>query len=412
MVLECLTWIPCLWDKLICSLNISKDGFAVQDLPREILVDILSRLPGDCVLECRRVCKEWLALTSTPNFVEMHLKRATPVLFMQRVDNNATKLDMFLFDEGAKVNKMIKKMGAKLMHLEAPPYKPLLCGSCNGLLVFRPWFPSSLSFICNPLTREKITIQAPVNPGIVCGLFFHPCTKDYRLLFVHHRLLFHLMEGVPFEYFLYSLGGKFWKKLNDFPYRPNALTPPTILNGVLHWIVNPYWVYEDVIPPCSNSIMMFNMDTEEFRSMPHPGSECPIRKEHKRVCIFEMKGKLAFCHPYGSLVYVWVLEDYEKWIWVNRYSVNLYLDVERYPFVITHFSPSYRNTLITIVDIQNDELIFDWGSRGVFRYNMHQKTVKQINGVGMKKTPLLPFCDFSRFIIPYTKTFVSPSGFK
>ncbi|KAF7127104.1 hypothetical protein RHSIM_Rhsim11G0103900 [Rhododendron simsii] len=268
MVLECLTWIPCLWDKLICSLNISKDGFAVQDLPREILVDILSRLPGDCVLECRR---------------------------------------------------------------------------------------------------------------------------DYRLLFVHHRLLFHLMEGVPFEYFLYSLGGKFWKKLNDFPYRPNALTPPTILNGVLHWIVNPYWVYEDVIPPCSNSIMMFNMDTEEFRSMPHPGSECPIRKEHKRVCIFEMKGKLAFCHPYSSLVYVSVLEDYEKWIWVNRYSVNLYLDVERYPFVITHFSPSYRNTLITIVDIQNDELLFDWGSRGVFRYNMHQKTVKQINGVGMKKTPLLPF---------------------
>ncbi|KAF7128156.1 hypothetical protein RHSIM_Rhsim11G0104100 [Rhododendron simsii] len=167
MVLECLTWIPCLWDKLICSLNISKDGFAVQDLPSEILVDILSRLPGDCVLECRRVCKQWLALTSTPNFVEMHLKRATPVLFMQRVDNNANKLDMFIFDEGAKANKMIKKMGAKLMHLEAPPHKPLLCGSCNGLLVFRPWFPSSLSFICNPLTREKITIQAPANPGII-----------------------------------------------------------------------------------------------------------------------------------------------------------------------------------------------------------------------------------------------------
>ncbi|KAF7126396.1 hypothetical protein RHSIM_Rhsim11G0104400 [Rhododendron simsii] len=412
MSLECLTWIPHLWDTLICSLNVRKDGFSMQDLPEEILIDILSRLPGNCVLECRRVCNQWLALTSTPSFVEMHLKRAAPVLFVQCIDH-VEKMDMFIFDEGAKANQMIKKIGAEFMHLEAS-HVPILSGSCDGLLLFRPNFPSSLSIVCNPLTGEKVTIRAPVDPVIVCGVFFHPLTKDYKLLFVHQKQLFAPLGGVAFEYFLYNLGGQCWRKLDGFPYQPIVLFPPTILNGALHWIVNPYWVRVNNgdIPPSDNLVMMFNMDTEEFRHMPHPGVECPMWEVHKNARLFEMKGKLASCHVNNSYVYVWALEDYKNWIWVKRYSVNLHLDVKRYPFDITHISPSYWNSLITLVGIQNDELLFDWNSRGVFRYNLLQKTIKQINGVGMKQTPLLPFGASMRCIMSYTKTFVTPIGFQ
>lgn len=407
MVHECAwKWIPNLWDWLICSLHIQKLGFSMRDLPQEILIDILSRLPGDCVLECRRVCKQWLALTSTPQFVEMHLERATPVLFMQCVGKSGKNLDMFIFDEGARANQMIKKkMGAELMHFGVV-YRPLLCGSCNGLLVVRPTPLSSVSFVCNPLTRKKVTIRSPFKPGLACGVFSHPPTKDYRLLFVHRRLLF-AHEGYDFEYFLYSLGGQFWRKLGGFPSRPNPRVPPTILNGALHWIVNPYWIDENDIPPCSNSIMMFNMDTEEFHSMHHPGTECLTRQMHKYVHIFEMKWKLAFCRSYGGFVWLWVLEDYENWIWEERYLVNLRLGIKGYPF-----SPSAWISDIKVVDIQNDELLFDWDSRGIFRYNLRNKTAKQINGIRKKQTPVLSLNNFGCFIVPYTMTFVSPSGFE
>ena len=64
MVLQCLMWIPHFWDMLICTMTTHNNGF-FRPLPREIIIDILSRLPADCVLKCRRVSKEWLALTST-----------------------------------------------------------------------------------------------------------------------------------------------------------------------------------------------------------------------------------------------------------------------------------------------------------------------------------------------------------
>lgn len=166
--LECLTWIPHLWDKIICLLDIPANGFSMQDLSEEILIDILNRLPDNSVLECRKVCRQWLALTSKPSFVEMHCKRAALLLFVQSVDN-VEKMDMFIFDEGAKANQMIEKTGAKFMQSEVP----VLSGSYNGLLVFRPISPSSLTFVCNPLTGDKVTIRSLVHPGV----FFHPLTK-------------------------------------------------------------------------------------------------------------------------------------------------------------------------------------------------------------------------------------------
>ncbi|GFY89113.1 hypothetical protein Acr_06g0010530 [Actinidia rufa] len=59
------------------------NGF-VGPLPEEIIIDILSRLPADCVRKCQRVCKKWSALTSTTYFKVMHRERAAPVNFVQR----------------------------------------------------------------------------------------------------------------------------------------------------------------------------------------------------------------------------------------------------------------------------------------------------------------------------------------
>ncbi|KAF7147245.1 hypothetical protein RHSIM_Rhsim03G0072200 [Rhododendron simsii] len=54
-----------------CSGNthgIRNEGY----LPREIWVDILTRLPAKMVGQCKCICKHWRALIEEPSFVELH----------------------------------------------------------------------------------------------------------------------------------------------------------------------------------------------------------------------------------------------------------------------------------------------------------------------------------------------------
>ena len=135
-------------------------------------------------------CRQWLALTSTPYFVEMHRKRAAPFHFVQSVGYDSViknEFDLFIFD-GVKKDKLIERMCAGYMHLKRP----------NMSLFYG--FDGLMYFVCNPVTREQITLTSPVDPGMLCGFFFHPPTKEYRELFVSKK-------GTGFSYYMYSFGG-------------------------------------------------------------------------------------------------------------------------------------------------------------------------------------------------------------
>lgn len=89
MVLQYLTCIRRVWGKLV-----DKKDDAIP-LPDEVIVNILSRLPADGVLKCRRVCRCWRNLTSTRYFADLHLQRSTPAIYGHVYDSDVG----FIFDE-------------------------------------------------------------------------------------------------------------------------------------------------------------------------------------------------------------------------------------------------------------------------------------------------------------------------
>ncbi|XP_057495107.1 F-box protein At3g07870-like [Actinidia eriantha] len=378
MFLQCFKWIPHFCHQLVWLVAIREKGF-VKPLPDDIIIDILSRLPAECVLECRKVCRMWLALTSTPHFIEMHLKRATPEIFVQCLYYpNLVKdeLDLFIFYEGAKKGKMIKKMRAGSIMYFLKGQRPVLIGSCNGLLLFVSRSQKRTYGICNPVTRQRVHLIAPKSSsGFICGFFFHSPTKEFRLLYV-------VWESIGFVYFICTLGDKSWRRLATvFPYEPVRFARSVMVNGVLYWMVDFRCGYNGVIIPCSNSVMMFNVETEDFRSMPHPKMECGVhRHRHAKMQLGEMEGQLTFYRVDDKLMLgIWVLEKYENWFWVRKYEVNLNWDVRRYPFLGYELDPD-----IGIVYIRNDELLLDWCGRGLFRYHMGHNFIEKIDKAGMK----------------------------
>lgn len=108
------------------------------------------------------------------------------------------------------------------------------------------------------------------------------------------------------------------------------------------------------------------MGTEKFCAMPYPKTEYNEWMRHSYAILLESEGKLAFCCVYGSSFWVWVWEDYQDRIWVKRHLVHLDLTGKRYLFMRDCFSGKDRNIDITLVDIQGNEMLFDWGARGLY----------------------------------------------
>ncbi|KAK2986391.1 hypothetical protein RJ640_008802 [Escallonia rubra] len=264
MVLQCLTWIPHLVDQLVRSC-ITRKETVVSPLPDDVIIEILTRLPADFVLECRMVCTKWRKLISSPYFAEEHLKRVDQSTFVQ-LDcciSHLRKFNMLILDEAAQRGARLTKICVG-SESSMTKYHPKLFGSCNGLLLFQGLMNRTTLFVSNPTTHEEITLSTPTQRGCPFGIFFHPTTRQYKLLFVQP-------VWQCYNYFIQTVGAKMWRQFTSFPYRPAWGVSAAISNGSLHWMVDHQYRRRYESGPCQHAIMVFNMDSENIRSMPHPG---------------------------------------------------------------------------------------------------------------------------------------------
>ena len=73
-------------------------------------------------------------------------------------------------------------------------------------------------------------------------------------------------------------------------------------------------------------------------------------------------------------------------------------------FVLTQVIPDIYTTNMTLLNIQNDELLLDWRCRGLFRYHLRRNTVRKVGGAGTKlPNIMLDLCVETSYI----KSFVS-----
>ncbi|OMO61682.1 hypothetical protein COLO4_33377 [Corchorus olitorius] len=389
-------WFPWLKQKQIPEIN------PLPDLPDDLMLEIFTRLPATQVLNCQKVCRAWLRLSSTQDFAKQHLLRAIPILFAHYTFplNLASqfKLNFFFLDRNAtemdQVCPNFPMQRMSMSHL-------VLVGSCNGLLVFTalPRDNSqdpSIIYVCNPTTQEVIVMSKPLVDGYCCGIYFHSSTKEYRILYVTHGN----------EYLILTVGKTGQRSVGTFACSPSKAFLPITFNKNLHWMVMLKEEEVDTPSSCAKFIMVYNVETEEFNILPHPEAQQTLicsKIVHENMKLIEMDGGLSFWWSFrDGFLHGWVLIDYDRWDWTRTFMINIDSIAEQYPCEAENpMMPPYD---IKLVNIKNNQLLLVWSERGVFRYDLETGIIQKI------KLPRINKFNHKKELLSltsYTESFIS-----
>ena len=225
-----------------------------HSLPKDIIFDVLSRLPVKSVTRFKCVTKEWRSLISETIFINCHRKCAGVKRSIFVVDSSLYSSD----DEnlfGSK-NKLLECSTLKQNLPQNPrsiePVK--LIGSCDGLICLLCHPPQNF-FLLNPATDEYALIpNAPArNPLVAYGFGYAESIDDYKLVV--------MIEHGPVVA-VFSVRTGYWKMVEGFPFR---YTEPAVyegrfgthLKGVLHWVFKLHG-------RCDACLAAFDLVTDNF----------------------------------------------------------------------------------------------------------------------------------------------------
>lgn len=338
----------------------------LDNLPNEVIVEILSRLPLKSLVSFMSVSKTWYSLISSPHFIATHLNRAIsdpqypPYLLLGHYDGELQKARFTLHScddpfprkhiykqvnySFAALNQLLyylrdeveREVGffecaSDFIEFRFPPNSSSrffsVVGSSNGLLCLADDVSGCDSceyFLWNPSIQKSIRLPSPNIRFRSHGRHMHslgfgydPETDDYKLVRLAYlagnaRIRF---NTVPPLVEIYTLRTGAWRSVAapGPPYVIDERSFSALVNGAVHWLAH--------TPLCQdafrNVIVSFNVGDEAFREMAVPES---LQGYLLNMAVMVLNGYLALvpcnrrsgdeCHS------VWVMKEYgvaESW---------------------------------------------------------------------------------------------------
>ncbi|KAI8010811.1 F-box protein [Camellia lanceoleosa] len=263
-----------------------------EQVPIQIILEILSRLPIKSLFRCQLVCKEWFSSISDPHFAKLHLSRSPISLLIKPIFRESRKLR--LFDLQILYKTHPREAHLKLTtEINIPYAGQEIVNSCNGLLCL---CYKSVICVCNPILGE---------------------TNQYKVIrFFIERVVESINPITELKTYrddpkamIYTIGDGLWRNLGSVPYYLKNRSFNSFVNGALHWL--------NFTCDSPDFIRCFDFDSEEFWVVLEP-PEFGLRKEfsdHIRVGV--LRGSLSIYDFSSPLrMDIWLMKDYgikESW---------------------------------------------------------------------------------------------------
>lgn len=346
--------------------------------PTEILIEILSYLPVKSLLRFRCVCKEWNKLVQNPLFINAHLEK--------RIPNSLLIINSSTTDQKACFSLFNAETSNETFQSELPMkanlgYKLSVCGSYNGLVCI-----SSASlldvdpiYIWNPSVRKTRLLPSSLIPKRdhcwplnFLAFGFHQAKNDHIVL----RIVRIEQWSCCYRVEIYSLKDDCWRSVSSVPTIPTALdcrllSKSICSNGLVYWIVKHK---NGGIP---NSILSFDIATEEFHRLILP--DCLVYIDTPSpLCLGVVQESLSIfhCRPDGGngkqLCDTWALKM-GSWVRLNTIVLPLHGRITKslldYKFLIVRQIEEMGNSRLALVDTELDcieDIGIELGSHWVY----------------------------------------------
>ncbi|CAI9096181.1 OLC1v1032266C1 [Oldenlandia corymbosa var. corymbosa] len=314
-------------------------------IPRELLADVLVRLPVISLFRCRRVSKSWRDLIDSPCFTQLYLKRSPPnskvIVALQRGGAFYAFDWVHEWDGGSHYRASNpKKLENHLSDFLVGQVQ--IVGSSNGILCL--WnITKDGHVLWNPwINKFSILPPLPVdckNGGSYCvGAAFGSdhSNDDYKVVkwfklasYMSWELDDASFDGYEdssfdgYEFCVYSLKLNSWRRIKDaMPHEMPQAHDCTFVNGALYFLVQEKmkFGYHD------NFIVAFDLGSEEFRrisTVPHSPRFKEVYEYH-HLC--SLNGRLACISTYTERLFgeLWVMvDDGAKRSWTLFACINI-----------------------------------------------------------------------------------------
>ncbi|XP_029128869.1 F-box/kelch-repeat protein At3g06240 [Cajanus cajan] len=275
-------------------------------LPKELIIEILLRLPVKSLIRFKCMCKSWISLISDPYFALSHFELTTQ--HTERLVVLVPRTRQFLsIDFNASLHDDFSFSALKLEFLPPKPCETQIRGSCRGFVLLDCC--QSL-WVWNPSTGDhKQVSRSPIASSVMFFIFLYgfgydPSTDDYLVV----QASCNIYGVIRVE--IFSIRTNAWKemegvhlsKMNNWNDRRNGF----LLDGAnaIHWLTYRYHV-------SIHFILAFDLIERNFSEVPLPvGFE-----EHYNFnfCDLGVLGEsLSLCVVgYHCPAEIWVMKEYK-----------------------------------------------------------------------------------------------------
>ncbi|XP_017251007.1 F-box protein CPR1-like [Daucus carota subsp. sativus] len=292
------------------------------DIPEDIVREILLRLPVKLLLQYTSVCKTWLSIITSPDFISSHTHRA---LMVSRIDPTLLAIrvnELILFSrarDGLTSNNNHSNNLLVMPRLFG--IKPFVINSCNGIIcVANLVNHNDLFYLWNPAIRKCRKLPDPPRRRsyrYIIGFGYDSISADYKVVRCEYDYSRYFKAR---KVHVYSTNADCWREIRPtIPLEYSSWIPleyrgwrskraDIVVNGV---------VYFDNF----DELISFDLHKEIFGRIPLPSSH---RLQLSKVLDFE--GAVAMVFGYiGDEVgaHLWTLDDVSGRVtWTKIFSID------------------------------------------------------------------------------------------